>query len=99
MCGCPTAAIEEWRAECFKVGLLDKDKRNSASALFSKCKRDLIAANWIGLQRGLDAAELAGCLVRLRTSETTKNWGVAEGSQLKSHSRGMLPYLFQGGCR
>jgi hypothetical protein len=46
MSGCPTATIEGWRAECFKVGLLDKDKPKSASALFSKHRRELIAANW-----------------------------------------------------
>jgi hypothetical protein len=42
----PTATIEEWRAECIKLGLIDKDnKPKSASALFSKHKRELIAAN------------------------------------------------------
>jgi hypothetical protein len=45
MFNCPTATIEEWRAECIKIGLLDKDKPKSASALFSKHKRELIAAN------------------------------------------------------
>jgi hypothetical protein len=47
MFNCPTASIEEWRAECFKIGLLDGVKRHSARTLFSKHKRDLIAANWI----------------------------------------------------
>jgi hypothetical protein len=42
---CPTATIEEWRTECIKIGLLDKDKPKSASALFSKHKRELIVAN------------------------------------------------------
>jgi AAA domain len=46
MFSCPTATIEEWRAECIKTGLLDRDKSKSASALFSKYKRELIAANW-----------------------------------------------------
>jgi hypothetical protein len=41
----PTATLEEWRAECIKIGVLDKDKPKSASALFSKHKRELIAAN------------------------------------------------------
>jgi hypothetical protein len=35
------------RAECFKLGLLDKDKRKPASAQFSKYRLALIAANWI----------------------------------------------------
>jgi hypothetical protein len=44
----PTTTIDEWRAECIKLGLLDKDnKPDSARTLFSKHKRDLIAANWI----------------------------------------------------
>jgi hypothetical protein len=46
MFNCPTATIEHWRTECIKIGLLDKDnKPKSASALFSKHKRELIAAN------------------------------------------------------
>jgi hypothetical protein len=45
MLNCPTATIEHWRAECIKIGLLDKDKPKSASALFSKHRRELIAAN------------------------------------------------------
>jgi hypothetical protein len=47
MFGCPTATIEDWRAECIKIGLLEKDKPDSARSLFSKSKRELIAANWI----------------------------------------------------
>ena len=35
------------RAECFKLGLLDKDKQKPASASFSKYRLALIAANWI----------------------------------------------------
>jgi hypothetical protein len=47
MFNCPAATIEEWRAECFKLGLIDKDnKPDSARTLFSKNKRELIAANW-----------------------------------------------------
>ena len=45
MVNCPTATIEHWRIECIKIGLLDKDKPKSASALFSKHKRELIAAD------------------------------------------------------
>lgn len=41
---CP---LEEWRIECIKTGLLDRDKPKNASALFSKYKLALIAANWI----------------------------------------------------
>jgi hypothetical protein len=48
MFGCPTATIEEWRAECFRVGLIDKDEKpDSARTLFNRHKRELIAANWI----------------------------------------------------
>jgi hypothetical protein len=48
MFNCPTASIEEWRTECIKIGLLDTDNRpESARSLFSKNKRELIAANWI----------------------------------------------------
>jgi hypothetical protein len=44
----PTATLDHWRAECIRNGLLDKDnKPKSASAMFSRYKRDLIAANWI----------------------------------------------------
>jgi hypothetical protein len=45
MFNCPTATIEEWRAECVRIGLLDRDKPRSASALFSKYKLELIAAD------------------------------------------------------
>jgi hypothetical protein len=46
MFGCPAATIEEWRAECSKIGLLEKDtKERSARSLFDKYKRELIAAN------------------------------------------------------
>jgi len=47
MSGCPTPTLEEWRAECVKVGLLDPGKPKSASAAFSKYRLALIAANWI----------------------------------------------------
>jgi hypothetical protein len=46
--GCPTAALEEWRAECVKTGLLDMEKKAaSARSLLSKYRLELIAANWI----------------------------------------------------
>jgi hypothetical protein len=45
--------IEEWRAECFKIGLLDNDKPDSARTLFNRHKRDLIAANWIACNETL----------------------------------------------
>jgi len=47
MFNCPTASIEEWKNECFKIGLLDRDKDHSARTLFAKHRRDLIAANRI----------------------------------------------------
>lgn len=47
MFNCPTATIEHWRAECIKLGLLDKDKPDSSRSLFSKSRRELIAANRI----------------------------------------------------
>jgi hypothetical protein len=47
MFNCPTATTDEWRGECLKVGLLDKDKPKSAITIFNRHKRDLIAANWI----------------------------------------------------
>ena len=47
MFNCPTATTDEWRAEGFKVGLLDKDKPKSVITIFNRHKRDLIAANWI----------------------------------------------------
>jgi hypothetical protein len=44
----PTAALDEWRAECIKIGLLDKNQKpESARALLSKNKLALISANWI----------------------------------------------------
>jgi hypothetical protein len=44
----PTATIEEWRVECLKLGLIDKDQKpDHARSLFSRHRRELIAANWI----------------------------------------------------
>jgi hypothetical protein len=48
MFGCPAARLDTWRDECIKRGLLDTDKPDSARTLFSKYKRELIAANRIG---------------------------------------------------
>ena len=48
MCGCPAAPLKVWQAECFKHGLIDPEaKPDSARALFSKHKLELIKANWI----------------------------------------------------
>jgi hypothetical protein len=54
MIGCPTATIEAWRLECIKQGLLDADaKPDSARALFSRNRRELITANWIACNETL----------------------------------------------
>jgi hypothetical protein len=46
--GYPTATLEEWLAESVGRGLIDtKVKPNSARAMFSRYRRELIAANWI----------------------------------------------------
>jgi hypothetical protein len=48
MFGQPAATIEDWRGECMKLGLIDKDKPDNARrATFSKNKLVLIAANRI----------------------------------------------------
>jgi len=48
MFGCPAASLKSWQAECFKIGLLDKDnKPQNTYSLFSKNKLELITANWI----------------------------------------------------
>jgi Bifunctional DNA primase/polymerase, N-terminal/AAA domain/Primase C terminal 2 (PriCT-2) len=50
MYGCPAATIEQWQRACVERGLITKGEQNlsnSARALFSKYKRELIAANWI----------------------------------------------------
>jgi hypothetical protein len=44
----PAATIENWRAECVKVGLIEPhDKPNTQRALFAKYKLALITANRI----------------------------------------------------
>ena len=44
---CPTTTLDEWRAECSKIGLLEKDiKARGSRSLFDKYKRELIAGNW-----------------------------------------------------
>jgi hypothetical protein len=48
MYGCPAASLEAWKAECVTHGLLETSgKTDSNRALFSKYKRELIAANRI----------------------------------------------------
>jgi AAA domain len=47
MFSCPTASLERWRAECVKRGLIGKEKDRNASAMFSKYKVQLIAANQV----------------------------------------------------
>ena len=49
----PTASLDEWRAQCTAVGLLDQGKADSARSLFSRHKRKLIAENWIGCSEEL----------------------------------------------
>jgi hypothetical protein len=39
--------FDQWRSECFTVGLLDPDKAPSARTLFNRYKNELIAANEI----------------------------------------------------
>jgi hypothetical protein len=39
------ATMEAWKAECVTLGLLDRDKGDSARALFSKHRRELITCN------------------------------------------------------
>jgi hypothetical protein len=75
MFNCPTATIEEWRVECVKLGLLDKDKPKSASALFSKHKRETDCRQQGGLQRNdsLDAAELKVVWLAIRCSSDLRH--------------------------
>ncbi len=48
MYDCPAATIDHWRAECRKHGLFDGDPMDDVNrALFSKYKRELIAANYV----------------------------------------------------
>jgi hypothetical protein len=51
--GIRRAPIEAWRRECSAIGLLDKDKEDSARALFSKHRRELIAWNQIACSETL----------------------------------------------
>ena len=45
------ARFEDWRAECVYLSLIDaKDKPDAARSLFSRHKRELIAANRIACQ-------------------------------------------------
>src|SRR5262245_18004306 len=44
----PAASMEEWKAACVANGLIDPGgKADSARALMSKHRRELIVANWI----------------------------------------------------
>jgi hypothetical protein len=43
---CPAATVEAWRENCFRHGLLDREKPDSARTLFNRHKLTLIAANW-----------------------------------------------------
>jgi hypothetical protein len=48
MLNCPAASFTNWQSECVKRGLIDPAARqDSARALLSKYRRELIAANWI----------------------------------------------------
>jgi AAA domain len=40
-------SLEAWRKECFALSLIDRDREDSARALFSKHKRELIVCNQI----------------------------------------------------
>jgi hypothetical protein len=45
--------VDLWRAECFKRGLLDPAKPDSARGLFNKYKRELISHNLIACNNDL----------------------------------------------
>ena len=45
--GYPATDLDGWRIHCIKRGLLDKDKPDSARTLFSKYRRELLAAERI----------------------------------------------------
>jgi hypothetical protein len=47
MSGCPTATLDQWRAECIKLNLIGKGKETERTdrSLFDKYKRELIGAN------------------------------------------------------
>jgi hypothetical protein len=47
MCDCPAASLDDWQAECVRRGVLEPDKPDSKRTLFSKYKRELIAANQV----------------------------------------------------
>jgi hypothetical protein len=53
MSGCPTATIEQWRAECIRRNLIGNETDRSDRSLFDKNKRELIAANWITCNKTL----------------------------------------------
>jgi hypothetical protein len=39
------ATMENWKRECVRLGLLDRDKEHSARTLFAKHRRELVACN------------------------------------------------------
>jgi AAA domain len=45
--GFPHIALEAWKNECVRWGLIDLDKKDTARALFSRNKLKLIAANYV----------------------------------------------------
>jgi len=51
--GRPAARAEDWKAECAIQGLIDPEKKDSARSLFSKYRRELIAANRIACHNDL----------------------------------------------
>jgi hypothetical protein len=44
------AVLDQWKAECIRLGLLDAGKPHSARTLFGKQRRDLVAANHIACE-------------------------------------------------
>jgi len=47
----PSVTMKEWKVECCRLGLLDANpgdrrRQNSQAAVFSNCRRDLVAARW-----------------------------------------------------
>jgi hypothetical protein len=53
--GCPTATLDQWRAECIRRSLIgcEKETERSDRSLFDNNKRQLIAANWVACNKTL----------------------------------------------
>ena len=49
----PSVTSEEWHRELVRLGLIDDAKKDSVRSLVSKCRRELIAANWIACNGGI----------------------------------------------